>query len=300
MKEHYFNGDIAFVIYTPQDFYYKTEIEAGINGWSYDEMKVYRLQQAIVNSPQWKNLDGNECCLYVLLNVVYDGKEESDSRLKKVKRCEIADSFIHTLTEEDFCKQIQNNMFFRNYGNVVYHGQYLLFDKYSVSWLMAERILRVVGRDVIADHIIQDAVMYHGYTQSTHSENESLVVEKQNNHSEEIPEYKLPFDWKYNRYISSNKHFLHDRLICGCCGEFMTRRTLRGYNRPGEETIRYKAWECSGHHRGKNGNGCHMTAVKEEKIFDVIRSAIGTEVTEESTKHVKRIIITTDDIIVES
>jgi hypothetical protein len=94
-------------------------------------------------------------------------------------------------------------------------------------------------------------------------------------------------------------HFLHDKLICGCCGGFMTRRTLRAYCKAGEEPVRYKAWECYGHHKGKAGNGCKQKAVKEEAIMKAIEDAIGMEVTEESVGAIERVVITGDEIRVE-
>ena len=80
----------------------------------------------------------------------------------------------------------------------------------------------------------------------------------------------------------------------------MTRRTLRGYTRPGQETVKYKAWECSGHHKGRKGNGCKMRAVKEEKILRAIEDVIGCEVTEKTIKTVIRIIVSADDIRVDT
>lgn len=94
-------------------------------------------------------------------------------------------------------------------------------------------------------------------------------------------------------------HFLHDKLICGCCGGFMTRRTLRAYCKPGEEPVRYKAWECYDHHKGKNGNGCKQGTVKEDIIFEVIEETLGTEVTEENITCIERVVITGDKISVE-
>ena len=72
-------------------------------------------------------------------------------------------------------------------------------------------------------------------------------------------------------------HFLHGKLICGCCGELMTRRTLTGYSREGKEPLKYKAWECYGHHKGKEGNGCKQ----------------------ESIEGIDRVVITGQDIVVE-
>ena len=94
-------------------------------------------------------------------------------------------------------------------------------------------------------------------------------------------------------------HFLHGKLVCGCCGELMTRRTLTGYSRKGKEPFKYKAWECYGHHKGKEGNGCKQRAVKEELIVRVIGDVLDTEVTEESVKAIDRVVITGQEIVVE-
>ena len=94
-------------------------------------------------------------------------------------------------------------------------------------------------------------------------------------------------------------HFLHDKLICGCCGSFMTRRTLRAYAKPGEEPVRYKAWDCYEHHKGRKGNGCRQRAVKEDKIISAIEGAISGEATEDSIKEIKRVVIIGEDIFVE-
>ena len=94
-------------------------------------------------------------------------------------------------------------------------------------------------------------------------------------------------------------HFLHDKLICGCCGEFMTRRTLRAYSKPGTEPVRYKAWECYGKHKGKKGNGCRLRTVKEDELFKAIEETTGKAVDEQSAEVIKRVVVTEDDIVVE-
>lgn len=54
-------GETSFLIYTPLDFYYKTELTANMNGWSYDKLKLYRFQQAIANKESnLHNLRGKE------------------------------------------------------------------------------------------------------------------------------------------------------------------------------------------------------------------------------------------------
>lgn len=94
-------------------------------------------------------------------------------------------------------------------------------------------------------------------------------------------------------------HFLHDKLICGCCGSLMTRRTLRAYCKAGEEPVRYKAWECYEHHKGKAGNGCKQKALKEDLIVRAIEDAIDMEVTEDSVAAIERVVITGEEIVVE-
>ena len=79
----------------------------------------------------------------------------------------------------------------------------------------------------------------------------------------------------------------------------MTRRTLRAYCKAGEEPVRYKAWECYEHHKGKAGNGCKQRAVKEEVIVRAIEESIGMEVTEDSIEGIERVVITGEEIVVE-
>lgn len=79
----------------------------------------------------------------------------------------------------------------------------------------------------------------------------------------------------------------------------MTRRTLRAYCKAGEESVRYKAWDCYEHHKGKAGNGCKQRAVKEEKVLRAIEESIGTEVTEDSVGAIERVVITGEEIVVE-
>lgn len=63
--------------------------------------------------------------------------------------------------------------------------------------------------------------------------------------------------------------------------------------------MRYKAWECYEHHKGKAGNGCKQKAVKEEMIVKAIEDAIDMEVTEDNVVAIDRVVITGDEIMVE-
>lgn len=79
----------------------------------------------------------------------------------------------------------------------------------------------------------------------------------------------------------------------------MTRRTLRAYCKAGEEPVRYKAWDCYEHHKGKAGNGCKQRALKEDLIVKAIDDVLGMEVTEESVEAIERVVITGEEIVVE-
>lgn len=94
-------------------------------------------------------------------------------------------------------------------------------------------------------------------------------------------------------------HFLHDKMVCGRCGEFMTRITLRRYSRPGEVAERYKAWECCGRHKGRAGNGCKMRVVREKEVLDAVEKIIGKAADEDSIELIDRVLITEDEIVVE-
>ena len=157
-------GETSFLIYTPPDFYYKTELTANMNGWSYDKLKLYRFQQAIANAHKWNGIyRESNVALYILMYEVYDGAEENDPRFKSIPRYELSDSYIHTLSDQEFRERILDEKFFKTYGYVVYNGTHCMFERFCVSWVMAERITRVIGRDVLADAFIEDAVRYHGY-----------------------------------------------------------------------------------------------------------------------------------------
>ena len=79
----------------------------------------------------------------------------------------------------------------------------------------------------------------------------------------------------------------------------MTRRTLRAYCKAGEEPVRYKAWDCYEHHKGKAGNGCKQRAVKEDAIVRAIEESIGMSVDKDSVEAIERVIITGEEIMVE-
>lgn len=63
--------------------------------------------------------------------------------------------------------------------------------------------------------------------------------------------------------------------------------------------MRYKAWDCYEHHKGKAGNGCKQKALKEDLIVRAIEDAIDMEVTEDSVAAIERVVITGEEIVVE-
>ncbi len=63
--------------------------------------------------------------------------------------------------------------------------------------------------------------------------------------------------------------------------------------------MRYKAWDCYEHHKGKAGNGCKQRAVKEDAIVRAIEESIGMSVDKDSVEAIERVIITGEEIMVE-
>ena len=95
--------------------------------------------------------------------------------------------------------------------------------------------------------------------------------------------------------IGGRPHFLYGKLFCGECGEPMTRRTLNG-----PTGIKHKIWTCRGRHEGRKGNGCKLRNVKEGMLLQAIEDSIGGEIKAENAEKIKRVIITEDDIAVET
>ena len=117
---------------------------------------------------------------------------------------------------------------------------------------------------------------------------------------------------KYN-----NQYPLGDKLVCPICGsrlfqrsmkiqrtgsgwsceigEPMTRRTLNG-----PKGIKHKVWTCRGRHEGRKGNGCKLRTIKEDLLLQTIEESIGCEVIAENAEKIKRVVITEEDIAVET
>lgn len=95
--------------------------------------------------------------------------------------------------------------------------------------------------------------------------------------------------------IGGRPHFLYGKLFCGECGEPMTRRTLNG-----PKGIKHKVWTCRGRHEGRKGNGCKLRTIKEDLLLQTIEESIGCEVIAENAEKIKRVVITEDDIVVET
>ena len=64
-------------------------------------------------------------------------------------------------------------------------------------------------------------------------------------------------------------HFLYGKVFCGVCGAPYTRRTFT--DRKGGH---YKAWNCRERQKGKKGNGCKNSAVREETLLAEIADAM--------------------------
>ena len=83
----------------------------------------------------------------------------------------------------------------------------------------------------------------------------------------------------------------------------MTRRTLNG-----PKGIKHKVWTCRGRHEGRKGNGCKLRTIKEDLLLQTIEESIGCEVNAdigcevnaENAAQIQRVVITEDDIAVET
>jgi hypothetical protein len=95
--------------------------------------------------------------------------------------------------------------------------------------------------------------------------------------------------------IGGRPHFLYGKLFCGECGEPMTRRTLNG-----PKGIKHKVWTCRGRHEGRKGNGCKLRTIKEDLLLQTIEESIGCEVNTENAGQIQRVVITEEDIAVET
>lgn len=86
-------------------------------------------------------------------------------------------------------------------------------------------------------------------------------------------------------------HFLYGKVFCGECGAPYTRRTFTDHK--GEH---YKAWNCRERQKGKKGNGCKNSAVREEILLAEIADAMQLEKFDRAAFDalVERVMITPD------
>lgn len=91
-------------------------------------------------------------------------------------------------------------------------------------------------------------------------------------------------------------HFLYGKVFCGECGAPYTRRTFTDHK--GEH---YKAWNCRERQKGKKGNGCKNSAVREEILLAEIADAMQLEKFDRAAFDalVERVMITPDGIQVQ-
>ena len=91
-------------------------------------------------------------------------------------------------------------------------------------------------------------------------------------------------------------HFLYGKAFCGECGAPYTRRTFT--DRKGAH---YKAWNCRERQKGKKGNGCKNSAVREEILLAEIADAMQLEKFDRAAFDalVERVMITPDGIQVQ-
>ncbi|MEG0743134.1 MAG: recombinase family protein, partial [Clostridia bacterium] len=88
-------------------------------------------------------------------------------------------------------------------------------------------------------------------------------------------------------------HFLYGHVFCADCGAPFTRRTLR--NRDGTH---YKAWNCRERQKGRKGNGCTNTVVKEDELLRRIAEEMGMDQFDERVfrNEADKVLVRTDGI----
>ncbi|MHB1454991.1 MAG: recombinase family protein [Saccharofermentanales bacterium] len=91
-------------------------------------------------------------------------------------------------------------------------------------------------------------------------------------------------------------HFLYGKVFCGECGAPCTRRTCAD-----RKSAHYTAWNCRQRQKGKKGNGCKNSVVREETLLAEIASALETEqfVKVNFDILVERVVITPDGVQVQ-
>lgn len=74
-----------------------------------------------------------------------------------------------------------------------------------------------------------------------------------------------------------NSHFLYGRIFCANCGVPYSRRTFRESQKKDEEGSTYKVWCCRERVKGKKGNGCKNSIIREEMLLEMICIQLGWE-----------------------
>lgn len=72
-------------------------------------------------------------------------------------------------------------------------------------------------------------------------------------------------------HIRESTHFLYGRLFCANCGSPYRRRTVT------LSKGRVKVWSCIERVKGKNGNGCRNTVVREDELLKAVSRNLGWE-----------------------
>lgn len=72
-----------------------------------------------------------------------------------------------------------------------------------------------------------------------------------------------------------NSHFLYAKVFCANCGAPYVRRTFRENTRKGAESRNYRVWCCRERNKGKKGNGCKNSLIREEMLLEMICIQLG-------------------------
>ena len=69
---------------------------------------------------------------------------------------------------------------------------------------------------------------------------------------------------------SKEHHIFYGKVFCKMCGALFLRRTYQC------KAGHYKAWICKERQKGKNGNGCKNSILKESELMKLIAAELGT------------------------
>lgn len=69
--------------------------------------------------------------------------------------------------------------------------------------------------------------------------------------------------------VNYNTHFLYGRLICGECGEYLTRKSYM------RKAGTVKGWICKDRMKGSKGAGCKNLIISEEDLMENLTEALG-------------------------